>query len=396
VRARIRLSTLDLAGAEHDAAEAVRLGGGAAALEISAWVAYYRRDYDAARAFADAGAERADDPVLELSCRAVGGRVRHGAGDLPGALACLERGIAATPGVRGVADVWLGHAKVHQGRPLETLDLVQRALTDPDHLAHPWAAMHGRFARVMALGQLGRVHDALRGCDELDEARLRAGVVGERFIGIADNGRGWLLRNVGRFDEADASNERALAAHSERAALSNVGLTEAYWVAVLDLIDGRLLAGDADGARRRLAEAAALDAWEGTMAWHQRQRLGLIRARLAILDEMPDRARELAEDVRVDAAARGARRYELLAAAWSARCEPRADVERVGAILQALQGCAQLEGWRLAAVLAERLGVAEFQALAERMAGSVIANSGPYRDTATAMVERSLSRPSAT
>ena len=64
------------------------------------------------------------------------------------------------------------------------------------------------------------------------------------FEGIAANTRGWLLRNVGCGGLADESNEQALAAHAEQARLSEIGLTEAYWVAQLDLIDGRLLAGD--------------------------------------------------------------------------------------------------------------------------------------------------------
>ncbi len=43
VRARVRMATLDLDGAEGDAAEAIALGGGSQALEVAAWVAYYRR-----------------------------------------------------------------------------------------------------------------------------------------------------------------------------------------------------------------------------------------------------------------------------------------------------------------------------------------------------------------
>jgi hypothetical protein len=175
--------------------------------------------------------------------------------------------------------------------------------------------------------------------------------------------------------------------------LSNAGLAEAYWVAVLDLIDGRLLAGDADGARRRLIDAAALDSWDGTMAWHQRQRLGLLRARLALLDGEPEKGWELADAVRIDAAGRGTRRYELLAAAWRACCDPQGDREQIGAIVHGLQGCAQLEGWRLTAVLAERLAVDEWRTVAERMAGSVIASSGPYRDSAARWVERVLEQP---
>ena len=388
-RARVRLSVLDLRGAELDAAEAVALGGGAAALEVSAWVAYYQRRYIDAKAFADAGAAQAPDAALQLSCRAVGGRVRHGAGDLAGAAACLEGG-AAAPEVRGVADVWLAHLRVHQGRPEEAIEIVSRALIDPDQLAHPWAALHGRFARVMALGQLARVEEALRGCDELEQQRRRAGEVGARFEGVVENMRGWLLRNVGCLGPADESNERALAAHREEARLSAVGFTEAYWAASLDLIDGRLLAGDLAGALQRLDATSELDRWEGTMAWHQRQRLGLLRARAALTAGDRDTALGLAEAVRADAAGRGSRRYELLAAAWVARADPQPDRDAVGRIVDGLEACARLEGCRLAAELAAQLGVDQWRVAAERMASGIVAASGEHRDVASEWFDRLL------
>ena len=71
VRAR-GMATLDLDGAEADAAEAIALGGGSQALEVGGWVAYYRRQYDQARTYADAGADAATEQAIELSCRAVG------------------------------------------------------------------------------------------------------------------------------------------------------------------------------------------------------------------------------------------------------------------------------------------------------------------------------------
>ena len=394
LRARLRLAVLDLDGARLDAAEAVASGGGAEALEIAAWTAYYRRQYDEARRFADDGAAIATDVGLELSCRAVGGRVRHGAGDLAGADEKLAAAELAPVEVRGVADVWLACLRVHQGRPAEALELAGRALVQPDRLAHKWAAMHGRFARVMALGQLGRVDEALTACDELERARLRAGDVGTRFEGIAANGRGWLLRNVGCFELADDSNERALAAHAEQARLSASGLTEAYWVAKLDLIDGRLLVGDLDAAVRGLDEANGLDEWQGTMAWHQRQRLGLLRARAARMNDDVGGAWSLADAVRTDATEHGSRRYQVLASALMASYEPNPDPARVEAVIAGLESCARLEGWRLASDLA-RLGGSDAHALAaERMAAGVITHAGDHRDTVAAWVERRLRDPS--
>jgi len=51
---------------------------------------------------------------------------------------------------------------------------------------------------------------------------------------------------------------------------------------------------------------AALDTWRGTMAWHQRHRLGLLRARLALAAGDAGEAAHLAGAVRDDAARRGA------------------------------------------------------------------------------------------
>ena len=88
--------------------------------------------------------------------------------------------------------------------------LADRALIDPDHVAHPFAALHGRFTRVMALGQLGRIGDGLRACDDLERAVERAGAVGARFPAIAMNVRAWLLRGAERLTDADELNAAAL------------------------------------------------------------------------------------------------------------------------------------------------------------------------------------------
>ena len=78
----------------------------------------------------------------------------------------------------GVAEVWLGQLRVHEGRPAEALELIEHSLVDPAHLAHPFAPLHGRFVRVMALGQLARVEEGLRACGDLRVAIERAGAVG--------------------------------------------------------------------------------------------------------------------------------------------------------------------------------------------------------------------------
>ena len=175
-----------------------------------------------------------------------------------------------------------------------------------------------------------------------------------------------------------------------RSAFFFQNFTEAYWAASLDLIDGRLLAGDLAGALQRLDATSELDRWEGTMAWHQRQRLGLLRARAALTAGDRDTALGLAEAVRADAAGRGSRRYELLAAAWVARAERQPDREAVNRIVDGLEACARLEGWRLAAELAAQLGVDQWRVAAERMASSIVAASGEHRDVANDWFDRLL------
>ena len=272
--------------ADSEAALALAMGAGPSGLEIAGWVAYYRRHYDRARLYADEAATRAEpSSAVHASALALGGRIRHGTGDLRGAEERLAGAMHGPAAVRSMAEVWLGQVRAHQGRPLEALALADRALIDPDHVAHPFAALHGRFTRVMALGQLGRIGDGLRACDDLERAVERAGAVGARFPAIAMNVRAWLLRGAERLTDADELNAAALERNAapDGAGPAGVAVAEGYWVALLDLADGRLVADDPAGAERLLVERmGALDDWDGTMAWHQRHRLGLLRSRLAM------------------------------------------------------------------------------------------------------------------
>lgn len=346
-RARLRMATGRLDEAADDAARAVAGGAGAVALEVAGWVAYYRRRYDEALGYAEAALERVTDPALRVSCLALAGRVRHGAGLLPDAVEALEQASAleAPPEVRALAAVWLAQARAHQGRPSVALALVNRALADPDRIAHPFAPLHGRFIAVLALGQLGRGAEALRACDVLDTEVQRRGEVGSRMAAPAANVRAWILRWTGRGDEADELNHRAVESTDA------VGVrSEAHYAGLLDLADGRLLAGDDGGAGALLDRLRSIEGWEGTMAWHQRHRWGLLGARLALRDGDADRAAELASSVESDAHRRGARRYELLAA--GVRVLAGGEDADVDDVTSGLRGCAALDG----APLVEALG----------------------------------------
>lgn len=385
-RARLRIARLSLDDAARDAEAALAAGGGGDALEVAGWVAYYQRRYGDARRFADEGVERADDPAVRSSCLALGGRARHGAGDLEGGVARLEAA-ASSPAphqVRGVAEVWLAQARLHQGRPIDALDAAGLALVDPAHLAHPFAALHGHFTRVLALGQMGRPADALAAADEMDRVVERSGTVGLRFLGPAANARAWVLRWTGRAQEADDRNHAAV-----EASLDSGTMLEAGYAALLDLADGRVLVGDLPGAAELEVRLRVVDSWQGTMAWCQRHRLGCLRARLALADRDHDRAAELALDVARDAIARGAHRHALLARALAGMAGgvPVQDLQEV---VDGLAACAGLDGWRAVAELATAHDVADWRVAADARAAALVAASDDP-DAARRLVDTVLS-----
>lgn len=388
-RARVHMLTVQLDAAAADAAEAVGRGGGAAALEVSAWVAYYRRRYDEARSFAEAGEAIADDGVLRSSCQLVLGRILHGAGDLRGAADHLGRVVGAPPPVQGTAAVWLGHVRMHEGMPDEALALLDEPLARREPLAHPWAGMHGRFARAVCLGYQGQLAAGLDACDDLDVAVAAAGAVGARFHGPAANVRAWLLRHAGAPEAADERNQATLALTSGAdGGPAADAVSEYFYVALLDLADGRLLAGDGAGAAALAVRLSAVDSWQGTMAWHQRHRLGLLRSRLALLDGNADAAAEHAALVLDDAATRGSRRYAVLASARLALASGR--IDDLDALIDGLGAVAGLEGWRVLLELSGVVGGDGLRVAAERLAGALVGAAGDHAEALRAEVARSF------
>ena len=390
-RARTRMSRQSLDAASADAAAALSLDGGPAALEVAGWVAYYQRRYDDAIGYAARVLETSADPAVLASAHALAGRVSHGAGDLEGALRHLTAPMDGAPlAVRGVADVWLSQLRNHQGRPDEALAALARPLVVPDALAHPWAPLHLRFNRTMALGHLGRATEALSVVDDLVVASERSGPVGARFTGPVLNVRGWLLRWTGRSAEADEMNRRAVELTSGAEAMD-----EAHYVGLLDLADGCLLRGDDAGAGAVVERLVPMDGWTGTMAWHQRHRLGLLRARLALLDGRPDAAAALAGDVVADAGARGAGRYEVLATAVLGLADPAVPLDRLDRAVDGIVRGAVLDGWPLVAALAEVRSVDRWRRAANDLVAKVAAGSGPAADDVRRLATSVTARPPA-
>jgi DNA-binding SARP family transcriptional activator len=371
--ARVRMARWELTSARASVERAIELGGGVGALELAGWVAYYQRAFGDAWRFVEEALARADDPALRASCLALAGRVRHTRGELSAAEAYLEEAVAiAPPEVRSVASIWLGGLRMHQGRPAEAQDLAARGLLDTEGITHPFAPLHGLYVRAYGLGAEGRVAEALGVLHRLVEAVDRAGEQAKRFGPIERNVRGWLLRNLGRVDEADEFNAAAADLPPEI-----VAFNEPRYVGHLDLVEGRLIAGDLASAGDRLDAIADIEQWDGTMAWHQRERYWLLRARLAVESADTDRAYELAVGVERDAAERGCRRYELFARAVIARAGGPADRNAIEALLAELERIAAPEAWWYTAQLADALDVERWWADAVRRVDRLASAAGP-------------------
>jgi DNA-binding SARP family transcriptional activator len=377
-RARVRIARFEMAGAEEDAIRAVALGGGPEALEVAGWAAYYRRDYELARRRADEAVQRSDDPGLRASCLALSGRVLHASGRLEEAEPrMIEAAESAPPSMRGVAQIFLAGLRVHQGDVDEGGELVERALVDPTQLGHPFARGHGHLFLALSAGMRGRPVEAWRAADQGAALAASAGESGARFLAVTENIRSWMLRSLGRLEEADECNQRALEIGSRAP-----GTTEMVFAAGLDLADGRLLAGDADGASSRLDDLTHLLTGQGSMTWHHRQRYGVLRARIALLTGDHDLARELAASVVADADARGTPRYgafaRLVCGEAAAAAGESVDHADIDAALLQLDRCAGLEAWRVTAELAARTGVERWWRDADRRAGALVANAGEH------------------
>jgi hypothetical protein len=248
---------------------------------------------------------------------------------------------------------------------------------DPTQIGHPFARGHGQLFRALSAGMSGRPVEALRAADEGMAIAGAAGESGARFLAVGHNARSWVLRSLGHLDEADECNERAL-----DVATRSPGTSEMVFAAGLDLADGRLLAGDAAGAARRLDELVDLLMGQGSMTWHHRQRYGVLRARLALLEGDHALAREHAASVVADAEERGTPRYGAFARVMRAEAAAAAgdlvDHAGVDAALVQLDRCGGLEAWRVTAELAAATGVERWWRDAERRAGALVANAGDH------------------
>lgn len=295
-RALLVLGRYDEAANAAVVAEAA--GAGPAATQVGGLAAHYLREWDRATELADRAAAEAADPELRAMSLAVAAHARHAAGDLPGA----EERFTAAGDVPAVSASWLALLRQHQGRNEETLALTDGAGPEGSVLEQFTLPMV-RMSRGLALASLGRSAEALACFDTMAALVERLGTV--RYAGRADNCRGYVLRNLGQHARADDLNA---AAHEAGAA---IGLDEPRAHAMLDLAEGRLRAGDLDGAARLLDEADAFGAADRPhgFQWRHRVRARWLRGRLHLALGEVDEAGACARAVTDEAGAHDIARY---------------------------------------------------------------------------------------
>jgi DNA-binding SARP family transcriptional activator len=390
-RARRELASFDVEAAQRDVEEAVRRGAGPGALELAGWVAYYRRDFAAALRWAEEAAARTAEDERRESCLTLAGRVLHSSGDLAGAESRFTAAAAsASAGVRGVAEVWLAGLRAHQGRPEDALALADRGATDAAVLRHPFVVPHSFFNRAYALGQQGRLDDLFRTLDRWDA--IYDDDLGEavrRYQPAAENMRSWALCACGERAEA---RERSDAARAGTKAFE-----EPRAHATLDLAQISLDDGDLNGAfdwvgRTEVAEHD--DA--GSMVWHQRQRVGLLTARIAWrsgdLDATEEAAQRVLDDARRRGSARPAAQAELLVLLARVSRGDAVSDDRLERVLGAHDRLAGLEAWRATAEAAAVTGQPALAEAARRRAALLVDRAGDRSTSLGRWIDQELTR----
>jgi DNA-binding SARP family transcriptional activator len=376
-RARVYSMQARYEAASDDIAVARTLGAGAELLEVAAWSAHLQRRFPDALVLADQGAQEATSVDLRTSCLALGGWVSLVSGDLIGASVRLDDALGPAPQASGgMAASWLAWLRVNQGRPAETLRLVKQQ--DGGGLAsYRYPNAYALMAATMALGMMGMAEEALHTLDALQTDVERMGA--QRWTPRPLNLRGWILRNLGELERADDLNSEAIEAAGER------GMAEPLANALLDLVSGRLLAGDLEGADRFLIEAAPLADVEHAFRWRHQLRGRLLRTRLDLATGSTETALAAAVALADEAAALGTPRYEvqarLIAVLAARKTGAPTDMEEVNQLLSRLGRVAGLEAWWITAEVAKAFDVHRWTDLAHKRVAELRTHAGIHVDS---------------
>ena len=363
-RSRVRMSRGNLDGADTDAVVAMATDATGEALELRAWAARNRHDLEGAIRLGRAAAGTATDPTIQGSSLIAVAFGHRGNGDLRQAEAVLQEAADAPPEL-GLA-AWTGVLRVHQGRPADGLATLEPMLgAEARRGGQGFWVEHTLQMTAHAYGLLGRSADALRVLVHLEHEIERRGT-DVRYAGVQHTYRSWILRNLGD----PRAEELALTG------LAIAGSQEILAQCHLDVADCLLRAGDLAGAADRLAIA---EAESGTRWFHNKwrfdQRRLLLLSRLALAEHDAAAALAAAEPVVLAAEERGDARYAVLGRLVCATAEARLgranDSERLATDLDKLGDVAALEGWWLAADVADATGSAHARATAHRLAAHV-------------------------
>jgi len=384
-RARVRTLRGRYAEALQDVEQAA--SAGPAALEVGAWASYFGRDFAQAAQFAEDGALAAEDAATRARCLAVGGRTHHAAGDLARAELLLGEAFSLAEGADRVAAAgWLGVLRAHQSRTEEALALLRPAARGQIGVEHTRAALHALLFTGHAYALAGRPAQALAALARYTAEVERRQV--PRFAGRAVNFAGWVLRNLGAWPEALDHHHEALEAGRGQ------GTADVTIAALEDLAEQDLETGDLDGARARLAEAAALLRGDLVFGWRLQLKHRLLGGRLALLGGEPERALAEASELAAEAAAIGVPRYTSVARLLAHRAGHAlgmpVDPEAVTADLDLLDGCVAIEAWRWTCEVAADFGQPAWRDRAADRAARLARGAGDYADGLLREADRRL------
>jgi DNA-binding SARP family transcriptional activator/tetratricopeptide (TPR) repeat protein len=384
-RARVRTHRRQYGDALHDVEHA---SAGSDAMQVGAWACYFDRQFAQATQFAQDGVIAAADQATRSRCLAVGGRIRHAAGDLAGAEPMLSEACALAEGSdRVTAAAWLGVLRAHQSRTEEALTLLRPAARAQQGVEHTSATLHSLLFSGHAHALAGRPALALGAfsrCGAEVERRQAP-----RFAGRAVNFTGWVLRNLGAIQEA---RDRHLEALEEG---RSHGTPEVEIAALEDLAEYCLETGDLDGARSRLAEAEALLGGDLVFGWRLRLKLKLVSARLELRAGHPETGLAQAAELEAGATALGIPRYRAPARLLACRARlalgQAVDRSEVVAALDAIEAAAAIEAWWWTGETAAEFAVRDWLDRAARQADDLARNaddrSGALKRAAAARLD---------
>lgn len=373
-RAQVRMKRQQFAAATEDAQVARQLGAGVAALEIQAWAARYNRQVNRSLRLAQEAVRLADNQPTRMRSLAAAGATMHLLGRLREAERYLEEAVAAETDSDLGPSFWLAWLRIHQGRPREALELVQRVLCSPGSaLPYAFPLEHALLFDAEALAMLGDAAESLDVLDRVeDESRRRKTWL--RYGGVFYTLRAHILRNLGAWDEADRLDTMA----ADDGWQSPV---TGPWAAI-GLADGRIRAGDLPAAARHLDQIAKSRP-AAYLRWHSNLDAQLLRARLSLAKQDHSDAQRRASELAAEASNLGARQHATLARLTLAQARARAghpaDPPSVEADLAALSEVDGLEAWRLTAELAADYRTDQWRRLAEERLAQLLDSAGAYR-----------------